>query len=227
MKIYEKTWESVYNPTDPAKVMHKEWIEVNDMTMHQYTQLARSFCRESSDHFFMMIVKMMWLQRKLTYNGRAIERMGNQGMSADMSISNFYRNDIGFDRMVFTRMRTFERVNSYLYEFFHEFDSHNPFTEPEYYKIPYDVTIDHMCLVYQMPERLEYLEYASKMKYSIADFLDFVINQIYSINEISGKEVYTLQGMSEFPFVKFNSEVRNAFLETIKVKPKKHGNTKT
>jgi hypothetical protein len=95
---------------------------------------------------------------------------------------------------MFTTTFFFNKIITYFDDFFPDFDEHNPFEEPEYFKYPYEyVSTAHLVLVYQMDERMDLLKKAEEEKMTYYEFLDFVLNYTLCVNDDLGKTVYTFR----------------------------------
>ncbi len=85
-------------------------------------------------------------------------------------------------------------------EMFPLFDQENPFTNPERYRLPFkNISIDYMTVVYQLEDRMYILAFADECDMKYNDFLDFVINHTYSINQELKKDRYDFILTSKCP----------------------------
>jgi len=118
----------------------------------------------------------------------------------------YHRQFVGIDPRFFTRQHRYSILASYIPNFYPKFYEGNPFTHPEDYKLPYKhIDQDFMMLVYQMPDRLDLLQYAddNNMNYNV--FIDFVMNHFHCLNEELGEEQYVLYLNSNYlPYVKYS-----------------------
>lgn len=161
-------------------------------TLDETVAIFRLFCRESFVSVFNIIVKYIWLDQHLTYNGVRKKR-GANGMFPDKAFSFFLNSMVGMNPRIFTGTDLFYSIVSYLKDFFPNFSDHNPFLEPEYFQYPYShVTLDFLYVVYKHDDRLEMLNYAEEKKINIREFIDWVINRVQYENMEKGKDTYLI-----------------------------------
>lgn len=183
MKIYPKTFENVFSEDNTRKFDFSK-ISIKDSGVDEYVILFKDFLKNFSNNLFDFYVKVTWLKKRFSYDGRGIDTMNFTGGGLDVIFSRFLRRIVGSDTTFFTRDFLYPKVNSYFKDFFKDFNEGNPFDNPDYYKFPFkNITIEFLAVVYQMDDRIELLRVADKEKMSYAKFIDFIINQIYSINE--------------------------------------------
>ena len=162
-------------------------------TLEETAAISRLFCRESFLSIFNIVVKYIWLDQTLTYDGIRKKRGGN-GMFPDKAFSFFYTSMVGINPRILTGTGLFYSIVSYLKDFFPNFSDHDPFLEPEYFKYPYShVTLDFLYVVYKHDNRIKMLEHAEENKMSIREFIDWVINYVNAENDESGKDIYLIR----------------------------------
>lgn len=190
MKIYPKTFESVFSE-DTRKKFDFSQVSTKDIEINKYIKDFRGLLIDFSYNLFDFYVKVTWLKKKFCYQNKQISINGNTGGNVDYVFTRFLRRIIGRDIQFLTRDFLYTKVISYFKDFFPDFDDGNPFENTEFYKFPFkNITIEYLVVVYQMEDRIELLKYADEQKMTYATFLDFVINQIYSINEELGRDKY-------------------------------------
>lgn len=190
MKIYPKTFENIFSEDTVLKINLSK-ISIKGMETGDYVILFKKFLKEFSNDLFSFYVKATWLKKNFVYNNKQADVEGMKGGLLDTFFTRFLRRTIGSDTQFFTRDFLYPKVNSYFKDFFPGFSEGNPFENPDFYNFPYkNITIEFLAVVYQMDDRLELLKIADEQKMTYAKFLDFVINQIYSINEELGRDKY-------------------------------------
>lgn len=190
MKIYPKTFENVFSEDSCRKFDFSE-ISIKNSNVDEYVKIFKNLLKDFSSDLFDFYVKVTWLKNKFAYRGRSIDTKGLTGGGLDAIFTRFLRRIIGNDTQFFTRDFLYPKVNSYFKDFFSDFNDGNPFENPDFYKFPFkNITIEFLSVVYQMDDRIELLKFADKKKMAYAKFLDFIINQIYSINEELGYNKY-------------------------------------
>jgi hypothetical protein len=89
-------------------------------------------------------------------------------------------------------------LDDYLSTLFPNFDTENPFENPDYFKYPFkNISFDFFPLVRQMDERMELLEMADKEDMTYAEFVDYVLNHCFSTNDELGRDKYLFNIGSE------------------------------
>lgn len=157
-----------------------------------------------------MMIKQVWLEFQFIHKGkRRLSR--RNGIYEDSIFSFFLRLAVGVSQKPLTSSFFVQSTTTYFKDFFPDFLKHNPFTEPEYYKYPYEhVSLDHMFFVYMCEERLEMLDYAEKRQMNIIDFSNWATNQALNYNDEVGRDVYSLSSMKyALPYIRNNEYPRN------------------
>ncbi len=224
MKQYPKTYELVFS--DCKKIDRKCKLEkiktYNDIPKSniEYIQLFKNTIKKFHKDFFDSLVKYTWLTRRFCYDGKRRKKIMGNGTYSDSAFGVFMRNYVGYDNRSIMINSYSGRITSYFDDFFLNFDEGNPFEEE--YAYPYKfISIDYLLLVYQMPERLEILQYAEDNKISYVKFLDYILNYISCYNEEHG-EVYIFILTSKnvgFPFIKYNKNYETT--KTSNIRPGK------
>lgn len=190
MKIYPKTFESVFSE-DTRKKFDFSKVSTKDIDIDKYIKDFSGLLKGFSYNLFDFYVKVIWLKKKFCYQDKQISIDGSTGGNVDYAFTRFLRRIVGGDIQFLTKDFLYTKVISYFKDFFPGFDDGNPFENIEFYKFPFkNITMDFLAVVYQMEDRIELLKYAEEQKMTYATFLDFVINQIYSINEELGRDKY-------------------------------------
>ena len=190
MKQYPKTFEDVFtgemstNKCKIEKVGNDIGLETNE-----YRDLLRDTFLHFQKDIFDNIVKTNWLIRRFCYCGVNRNNTRRNGYHLDGAFGVFMRNIVGVESRMITRDQIFSKVATYFEDFFPDFNARDPFKEE--LKFPYQhVSLEYLVFVYQMDERLELLAEAEEKKMSYTEFLDYVINYVYSYNEDIGKSHY-------------------------------------
>jgi len=206
LKIYPKTFEDAFSSGPAQRKCLVENVLIRDFYSNKdYVEFANKELRKMYEQEWMTIVKSSWLFSKFTYKGKRRIKMFGNSQNHDAAFSIFHRQYVGIDIRLITRSPIFNKIYVYFKDFFPEFDKHNPFEEPEYYKFPYkNITLDFLPTIYQMPEKLEILAYVDEQKMSYNVFLDFLLNYCHSYNEEHGDEIYMLSLASDaLPYVRY------------------------
>jgi len=102
------------------------------------------------------------------------------------------------DVQIITKNRAFHQIETYFDDFFPGFTEGDPFTNPEYYKYPYEnINMDLLTVVYQMDERLELLKFADEEKMNYADFVDYALEQAEIFNSKMDVPRYEIKQKSD------------------------------
>lgn len=168
-----------------------------------------------NDELWRMMVEILWLSLHFIYRGKRRKSLYANGDWYDKAWGYYMRGVVGYPNQSLTRSVWFYRIASYLNDFYPDFLSRDPFVDPDYFRFPYaTVTIDHMHLVYQMPDRFDLLRIADERKMNFDEFFDFVVNHMMCLNEASGKkeQIYRLPQFGQSSsalyvrYSKFNKE---------------------
>ena len=200
LKIYHKANENVVGGSG-CEVKN---IGANSMPLPELVKTFRSFYKESYRSLFDMLVKQIWLEQKLTFNGaRRAKRCGN-GHGIEMGYAYFMMGVVGISQKFHTHNRLLSYISLYFDEFFPNFSDHNPFEEPEYFEYPYEhVTIDFLYVVREHHDRIAMLDYAEEKKMTIQSFIDWSVNQALCYNIEKGEEFYrVIRGKNFFIYIK-------------------------
>lgn len=162
-------------------------------TLDETIPIFRSFYKESFLSVFDILVKHVWLNQHLTYDGVRKKR-GSNGFYPDKAFSFFANALVGINPRLLTGSSLFRSVVPYLKDFFPNFSDHDPFLEPEYFKYPYShVTLDFLYVVYKHDDRIAMLDYAEEKKMNIREFVDWVLNYVRFENSERGTDVYLIK----------------------------------
>ena len=209
MKVYPKTFENVFTSKRALERCNVDQIKIRGFeTPTDYIIFARRELKKLMEGYWMSVVKSSWLFFKFTYKGRRRAQMYGNAMDIDAAFTVFHKQYVGVDIKVFARtMPFFNKLFSYFSEIYPNFDEHNPFDEEDdYFDYPYkNVSIDHMITIYQMPERLEILDYVEAHPMNYNEFLDWILNYINSYNEEKGEEIYLFYISDQtIPYVRYS-----------------------
>lgn len=197
MKKYKRKYETVYsNPLKLKKCILSEVTTDIGLNAYEYMNAMKKMIHRFEMNIFDNLVKYVWLTRRFYYKGEQRLKYFGNGHSIDGAFGVFMKHYIGTDRGAITG-RSIYKVLTYLKDFFPDMDKQNPFEKKM--EFPYKhIGLSYLCIVYQMDDRLEFLDYAEKNKLKYTEFLDYMINYVYCANEESDKEIY------RWSFYKFN-----------------------
>lgn len=195
MKDHNKQYENVFSIDANLRYkLNLEQISIEDMSLEEYTLLFQDFLTSFYLDLFLSYVKLSWLRRRFTYFGeKTILPMYKNSPFISTHFVKFIRRVVGKDLQVVTRGRFFSIVESYFKDFFPDFETNNPFTNPEYYKFPYEnISVEFLSVVRQLDDRIGLLKKANDKNMSYAVFLDYVINHVSVENDILGRDRYQI-----------------------------------
>jgi hypothetical protein len=202
MLHHPKTYEDVFSSDLPSNKnsIKTEHIKIDVMETEEYCLLFKSFLKDFYTRLFDDCVKLSWLRRKFTYAGqRAKMPLYSSSRMYHGKFIKYLRRYIGHDIQVVTKGYFYTKLETYYFDtFFPGFEEGNPFTNPDYYKFPYEnITFEYLTTVYQLDDRFDLLKEADKRGLNYAEFLDYVLNHTLSENERLGRDRYHLeQGLS-------------------------------
>lgn len=191
LKHYPKTFEDAGRYRDISELASSTYGSLDALS-----NKMRAFFREYYQETWLHHVRYTWLERRFVSRGR--RRVSRAGESSYDSViySQFMRFTVGHTQQPISQNFISRVLNSYLPQFYPDFDLHDPFKEVDYYKFPYqNIGLGHMCLVYQMHNRLELLEYAEKNKMPFGEFYNWAINWALSYNEDQNKQLYEVSAL--------------------------------
>jgi len=137
------------------------------------------------------------------YNYETILPMSRNSRLLNTAFVKFLRRNVGKDIQIITRGKFFAKLELYFDDLFPGFEEGNPFTNPDYYKFPFEnISLEYLMAVWQLDDRILLLKEADKQKMTYAIFLDYIINHILSENEVLGRNRYVmaLNQDRNFPF---------------------------
>ena len=192
MKQYPKTYEDVF--TAPRYFSRCKISKVStdiDLPTDEYVSLLQKTIAGFERSIFDNLVKIYWLYHRFCYRGQhRLKNIGN-GWMLDYAFGVFMRRFVGFDNRFLNFGPVFPKLASYLKDFFPDFDIQDPFKERLEY--PYKhVTLECLVMVYQMPERLELLQYMEDNRLGYLEFMDYLLNYLYCHNDDVGYQHYNL-----------------------------------
>lgn len=206
MKIHNKTYENVFSEDKPK---HKTRLKIEkisirgDMDLSEYTILFRDFLNDFYLRLYLDSVKLSWLRRKFSYYKMRTWLPINQNPPLlNGAFVKYLRRGIGKDIQVITKGKFFSKLELFFSELYPDFEEENPFVNPDYYKFPFkNISLEYMVVVHQLDDRIALLKHADEKEMTYAVFLDFIINHVYTENEILGRKRYTAPDWSrDFSF---------------------------
>lgn len=191
IKLYLKKYDDLTYDTRPTYVNK---LGSDNMPFPEMVALTRSFYRDSYIKLFDMMIRNVWLNQHLTYNGQngCVKLNKNKnGIRIDMAFAHYMQGVVGISQKFLTYNYMLFALASYIKDFYPEFFERNPFTEPEYYEYPYEhITIDFLYTVRDHHDRLAMLDYADEKKMTFRQFQNWAVNQSSCYNDEVGEEVY-------------------------------------
>lgn len=189
MKTYEKQYEDVYsNPLKLKKCLLSEVTTDIGLNAHEYISSMKKFIWKFEMDLFDNLVKYFWLSRRFYYKGEQRLRYFGNGHSIDSAYGVLLKHYVGTSRVMFTG-KSIYKVLTYLKEFYPDLDKRNPFEEKIEYPFKH-IGLSYLTVVHQMDDRMDFLNYAEKHKLRYTEFLDYMINHVYSANAESDKPIY-------------------------------------
>lgn len=190
MKIYKKTYESVF---DKNRTLKKDFVSNitidNDISLQKYITMVSDTMLEMQKSLFDYIIRISWLFRQFRYNSAKRKFLSKNGYQADAAFGNFMRKIVGVESRLFTMNNLFPKIASYLDDFFPNFDELDPFEKKLEYPFK-NIGFEFLCVVYRMKERMEILQYCDDVNMKYSEFLDYMINYVYNYNEELGYDYY-------------------------------------
>lgn len=226
-KTYEDVRQRPFNQRSIAANIRSAWGPLDE-----YTARMKEVGKRINDDLWRMMIEYLWMSLHFVYRTKRRKSLYANGDWYDKAWGFFMRSIVGFPNQSLTRSTWFYRIASYLNEIYPDFLSRDPFLEPDYFKFPYEtVTLDHMHLVYQMPDRFDLLRIAEERKMHYDAFFDYVINHMMCLNELSGKkdQLYRLPQFGQSSnalyvrYAKFNKETMRHITMPPKWTKKPHG----
>lgn len=194
-KTYENLRQRPFNHTHIAgNIRSATWPK------DEYIARMRAVWRRINEDGWRNMVESLWLSLHFVYRGKRRKYLWGNGDWYDKAWRYFTSAMVGYPTQLLTRNGSFYRLSSYLNDLYPDFLSRDPFTDPDYFKFPYEnLSLDHMYLVYQMPDRFDLLHLANERKMNFDEFFDYVINHIMNLNELSkkGEQLYTVPNFGQ------------------------------
>lgn len=192
---HKKQYENVFSEDRDGSRTRLNLDEVRflEMDVDEYISTFTEFLRDFYNNLFLDCVKLSWLRRKFIYYNNKISLPAyKNSFIVTNAFVKFLRRVIGKDIQIITKGPFFTKLESYYFdEMFPDFEEGNPFKNPDYYKFPYkNISLDYLLVIYQLDDRFEILKEADEKKMNYAEFLDYVINHIYSENDRLKKDRY-------------------------------------
>lgn len=200
LKQYPKTFENVFTDRRKIRNFGLDKVTIKDfITNEKFAAFAKVELRKMMDEVWLMIAKAHWLSLHFIYNGEEFESFEGRSKYAMGAMTYFFNEFSSADIKFFTKPIYIEKLMKYYEDFYPEFSKKDPFKEPEYYKFPYkNIGVNYLIVVYQMPERLDILEYADEHDMRYCEFLDYVINYIFSYNQEHDKDVFQFSNALDY-----------------------------
>jgi len=191
MKHYPKTYEDV--ASSPRSMSQCNINRVGNMMgvdTDEYIDRLRKSMNKYQLDLFDNLKKFYWLTGQYSYKGKVKSDTFVKGKKKEVNLFNksinvsygvFMKRYAKVDNR-FIHNRTNWAIVSYLNDFFPDFYNRNPFEEEM--KYPYKfMMLEFIVPVYQLPERIELLDYGETMKMSYQQFIDYVINHVNCKND--------------------------------------------
>ena len=202
MEKKEKRYEDVYSNKLKLKKCKLKSVSTDiGLTSQQYLNKMKKMVSSYEETIFDNLVKYNWLTRHFHYRGFQRKYYRLNGFGLDAAFGVFMKHYVGTDKILFSG-RGIAKIISYFDDFFPDFYNRDPFKEKLAYPFKY-VSVSYLAVVYQMKNRMEFLNYAEKHKMIYTEFLDYIINYVYCVNEDAGREVYSWDYVTfNMPYVK-------------------------
>lgn len=201
MNEHPKKYEDVYS-SDKSKNKCKIELVSSDRG-HDGKELVALFRSEVLDFqtlLFDKIVKISWLIRRFCYGGYRRKKIHNNGVWFDGAFGSFARHHAGIEPKIITANHFTSKLIGYMDDLFENFDARNPFEEKMSFPFK-NITIDFLIPVYQLPDRMEFLQIAEKRKMSYVEFLDYLINHFACENESGNNDFFFKVNKGFVPYV--------------------------
>ena len=171
----------------------KKFIGFNEGSLDELILKFRNFYKESHPRIFGDIIREIWLEQQITFNGiRGLKRIHRGPINA-IAFGQFTSLGVGTSGNIITNNTYFTPIATYLIDFFPEFLFDDPTKSLDNYKYPYkNVTLDHLAFVYQMDNRLDLLKEAEDQSMNYGNFMNWAINWAMENNIETGKNKYQL-----------------------------------
>ena len=132
MKHYPKTYENLYQQDHRAVNLGN--LSALDGTIDELATQFRDFYFESHRQLFNIILKQVWLEMQVVYQGRRRRRRKN-GFREDSFFGWFMKSLVGVSQKPIVANMCFTATATYLKEMFPDFLNKDPFKNPEYYPV--------------------------------------------------------------------------------------------
>jgi len=168
--------------------------------------VVKQLLRDSNRVIFRLAVTYFWLLHWYTIDGQPLKDIAFVARQRGV-MHNHLAFSVGFVPKHILYSPGFTCVANFLTDFFPEFYTKNPFTEPEYYEYPYEhVTLDMMVLIETVPWRRQMLQIAEERKYTFGEFYNWCANQLYSYNDKAGEMIFSIKKNKSYePFINYLS----------------------
>jgi len=133
MKVFPKIYEDMARP--PSEKMVSK-LGAAGGSVDALAIRFKNFFREAHLQLFDIMVKEVWLEQQILYEGARRKRNCN-GYGSDWIYSYFMKNIVGISQKPVTSGIVFISTPTYFRDFFPNFSDHDPFVEPDYFKYPY------------------------------------------------------------------------------------------
>ena len=197
MQNHHKQYEDLFTIDCKGNLtpLGMEKVSIEGMNFNQYISLFGNLLNEFYSDLFLNCVKIAWLRRKFKYKGKKIKfPIYNNSLYIQSVFVKLLRRFVGHDIQILTKGPFYSKLESHYFDkLFPGFEEGNPFTNPDYYKLPYkNITLEYLTVVYQLDDRFDLLKEADEKKMSFSTFLDYVLNYTFCENERLGFERYRL-----------------------------------
>ncbi len=176
LKQYPKVYEDFLTAERSLKHCKISQVGVGmDIGVKEYQKKMNTIFWEFQLNNFNYIVQLIWLLRKFKYEGRAKKAGVAHGIKFDRAFGIFIRQYVGFNIRLFRGSLEHKILKMYIDDFFPNFNERDPFKDE--LKYPYNyMNLECLCLVMNLPEKLELLEHGDEQKMGYNQFVDYVIN---------------------------------------------------
>ena len=196
MKHYPKKYANLCHHKGEKKIL--TLLSADGITLEELGVRFNNFYRETFKELWRINICQIWLEQKLNFKGGKRDLATRHSLPMGPVIAAFFGDYVGISSSLITGNKLSHVIISYFLEFYPDFLYHDPFLDPDYYKFPYkNITLDHLCFVYQVENRIEMLERAEKEEMSFKSFANWVVNWVLCYNDDIGEEVYTVRRLPD------------------------------
>ena len=202
MKEYPKKYKDYFRSDSYQSRfdMWDVWVTDDYMDKDKYQNQVRDVMEQYYDNMWRDALNLAWINHKFEYQGKTRDSLTNNDIHLDSAYRMFFRKLMDKDTQTVVNNKPLKALASYADTFYPGFYT-DPAPWKNNYKFPFEhITLDYLLAVWEMPDRIDFLEYAEEHELSLEDFYDYMVNWISCYNE-ENEETYT---MRKTPFVTFN-----------------------